>query len=49
MIRELYLDDNGLKDSMFAEILKGLLYQEGLKKLIYKNNEFNINSVEPLL
>lgn len=39
-IKELYLESNGLKDQMFAAILKGLLKQESLKKVCYSLNEF---------
>ena len=48
-VREVYLEGNMLKDSTFAIILKGLLGHTTLKKLYYANNEFGMQSLDPLL
>ncbi len=41
-------DDNGLKDSAFASILKALATQPSLKRLSYVNNEIGSQSVEEI-
>lgn len=38
-IKEINLDDNGLKDTAFSYILKALATQPGLKRISYVNNE----------
>ncbi len=47
-IKEVNFDDNGLKDSAFASILKALATQPSLKRLSYVNNEIGSQSVEEI-
>ena len=47
-IREINLDDNGLKDAAFAHILNALATQPGLKRLNYVNNEIGGKSIVEL-
>ena len=47
-IREINLDDNGLKDSAFAHILNALATQPALKRLSYVNNEIGAKSIVEL-
>ena len=44
-IREINLDDNGLKDSAFSHILSALSTQPTLKRLSYVNNEIGAKSI----
>ena len=39
VIKEINLDDNGLKDAAFADILSALATQPSLKRISYVNNE----------
>ena len=47
-VREINLDDNGLKDAAFAHILSALATQPGLKRLNYVNNEIGGKSIVEL-
>jgi hypothetical protein len=47
-IREVNFDDNGLKDTAFASILKALATQPSLKRISYVNNEIGSKSVEQI-
>ena len=47
-IREINLDDNGLKDHAFAHILNALATQPTLKRLSYVNNEIGERSIVEL-
>ena len=47
-MKEIILDDNGLKDSSFANILAALATQPSLKRLTYVNNELGARSIEQL-
>ena len=47
-VKEVNFDDNGLKDGAFAEILKSLATQNGLKRISYVNNEIGEKTVEIL-
>ena len=47
-VKEIILDDNGLKDSSFANILAALATQPSLKRLTYVNNELGARSIEQL-
>ena len=47
-IREINLDDNGLKDPAFAHILNALATQPALKRLSYVNNEIGAKSIAEL-
>ena len=47
-IREINLDDNGLKDGAFAQILSALATQPALKRLSYVNNELGAKSIAQL-
>lgn len=44
-VKELNLDDNGLKDGSFASILAALATQPSLKRLTYVNNEIGAKSI----
>ena len=44
-IKEINLDDNGLKDTAFAHILSALATQPTLKRIIYINNEIGARSI----
>jgi len=48
-IREINLDDNGLKDAAFAHILNALATQPTLKRLSYVNNEIGTKSIAELV
>ena len=47
-IKEINLDDNGLKDASFAAILSSLRTQPHLRRISYVNNEIGSKSVEEL-
>lgn len=47
-IKEINLDDNGLKDASFATILSSLRTQPHLRRISYVNNEIGSKSVEEL-
>ena len=47
-LREINLDDNGLKDEQFAIILEALNKQKFLNKVSYVNNEIGPKSVKQL-
>ena len=47
-IREINLDDNGLKDKSFAYILNAISTQQSLKRISYVNNEIGANSIKEL-
>ena len=47
-IKEINLDDNGLKDASFAAILSSLRTQPHLRRISYVNNEIGIKSIEEL-
>ena len=44
LIKQLFLDDCGLKDESFAEILKSLIKQKKVESISYINNEFGPKS-----
>lgn len=44
-IREINLDDNGLKDASFAAILGALATQPAVKRISYVNNEIGSKSI----
>ncbi|CDW83993.1 UNKNOWN [Stylonychia lemnae] len=48
-IKEAYFDNNGLKDSSLAVILRGLVDHLSLIRLYLSNNELGVMSIEPLL
>lgn len=45
VIKEINLDDNGLKDAAFADILSALATQPSLKRISYVNNEIGQKSI----
>ena len=47
-IKEINLDDNGMKDAAFANILRALSTQPTLKRISYVNNEIGAKSIEQL-
>ena len=47
-IREINLDDNGLKDQAFAYILNALATQPALRRINYVHNEIGAKSIEEL-
>jgi len=47
-IKEINLDDNGLKDASFAHILESLATQPSLKRICYINNEIGAKSIAQL-
>ena len=47
-IREINLDDNGLKDAAFAHILEALASQPAVKSISYVNNEIGAKSIAQL-
>ena len=47
-VKEINLDDNGLKDGSFASILESLATQTALKRLTYVNNEIGAKSIAQL-
>jgi hypothetical protein len=48
-IYKIYLRNNGITDSDFAEILKGALTNPHIKSLAIRNNEIKQESIEKLL
>ena len=49
IVKKLYIDDCGMRDHQFAEILKGISAQGKIKQLIYSNNEFGPESTERII
>lgn len=47
-IKEINLDDNGMKDTAFAHILGALATQPTLSRIIYSNNTIGAKSIEQL-
>ena len=48
LINKIILDNNGLSDAMFADVLQGLLSIKDLVGITYKKNEMSTKSL-PLL
>ena len=48
-VKKLYIDDCGMRDHQFAEILRGIAKQGTIKQLIYSNNEFGPESTEMII
>lgn len=48
VVKEINLDDNGLKDGAFAQILAALSTQPSLRRISYVNNEIGAKSIAQL-
>jgi len=48
IVRNLILDDNGISDADFANILRGILHQGKLVSISYSQNDFGALSLEQL-